>query len=82
MDFRCFYFPLFCIHWLMGNHLLPADITGYAHHFRSDTMGVLSFTEMGRCMGKVADTLSDGAFLRCHVVLRRLFLSLNSFYIR
>lgn len=22
MDFLCFYFPLFCIHWLMGNHLL------------------------------------------------------------
>lgn len=19
MDFCCFYFPLFCIHWLMGN---------------------------------------------------------------
>lgn len=26
MDFRCFYFPLFCIHWLMGNCLhTPAD---------------------------------------------------------
>lgn len=22
MDFCCFYFPLFCIHWLMGNPLL------------------------------------------------------------
>lgn len=22
MDFLCFYFPLFCIHWLMGNHIL------------------------------------------------------------
>ena len=21
MDFLCFYFPLFCIHWLMGNSL-------------------------------------------------------------
>ena len=22
MDFLCFYFPLFCIHWLMGNYIL------------------------------------------------------------
>ena len=22
MDFLCFYFPLFCIHWLMGYNLL------------------------------------------------------------
>lgn len=21
MDFLCFYFPLFCIHWLMGNYI-------------------------------------------------------------
>lgn len=21
MDFCCFYFPLFCIHWLMGDYL-------------------------------------------------------------
>lgn len=81
MDFLCFYFPLFCIHWLMGNYLLPADIAGYAHHFRSDTMGVLSFTEMGRCMGQVADTLSDGSFLRCHVVLRRIISMCNSLII-
>lgn len=26
MDFHCFYFPLFCIHWLMG-HLLPRHPT-------------------------------------------------------
>lgn len=22
MDFLCFYFPLFCIHWLMGDYIL------------------------------------------------------------
>lgn len=22
MDFLCFYFPLFCIHWLMGKKVL------------------------------------------------------------
>lgn len=21
MDFLCFYFPLFCIHWLMGDNI-------------------------------------------------------------
>lgn len=25
MDFLCFYFPLFCIHWLMGEHILIVD---------------------------------------------------------
>ena len=23
MDFCCFYFPLFCIHWLMGYFTIP-----------------------------------------------------------
>ena len=41
----------------MGNHLLPADTLGYADHFRADTMGILPASEMGRCMGKVDDTL-------------------------
>ena len=26
MDFCCFYFPLFCIHWLMGYRLFPVFI--------------------------------------------------------
>lgn len=31
MDFRCFYFPLFCIHWLMGsNHTLIGYAGGLA----------------------------------------------------
>jgi len=41
MDFCCFYFPLFCIHWLMGNHILPANPARYADDFRTDTMGIL-----------------------------------------
>lgn len=40
MDFLRFYFPFFCIHWLMGDDLLPADPIGYADDFRADTMGV------------------------------------------
>ena len=39
MDFLRFCFPLFCIHWLMGYHILPADSLRYAYDFRSDTMG-------------------------------------------
>lgn len=27
MDFLCFYFPLFCIHWLMGNKDLETTNT-------------------------------------------------------
>lgn len=29
MDFCCFYFPLFCIHWLMDHYLSPLSI----YHF-------------------------------------------------
>ena len=25
MDFRCFYFPLFCIHWLMGKKIVAGS---------------------------------------------------------
>lgn len=67
---------VFRIGW-WGNHLLPTDITGYAHHFRSDTMGILPFTEMGRRMGEVADTLPDGTFLWSHVVLRNITIFYN-----
>lgn len=27
MDFCCFYFPLFCIHWLMGCHMLGNPVS-------------------------------------------------------
>lgn len=70
MDFCCFYFPLFCIHWLMGNHLLPANPVGDADHLRTDTVGIQSSAQMGRCLGKVAHTLSDRTLLRSYAVLR------------
>jgi hypothetical protein len=49
---------------LVGYHLLPADPVRYADDIRSYPMGFLSFTEMGRCMGEMAYTLSDCPFLR------------------
>ena len=72
MDFCCFYFPLFCIHWLMGDYLLPADSAGHADDIRSDTMGVLAVAQVGRCMGEVAYKVSDSTFLWCDALLRRL----------
>ena len=70
MDFCCFYFPLFCIHWLMANHLLPANPVGDVDHLRTDTVGIQSSAQMGRCLGKVAHTLSDCTLLRSYAVLR------------
>lgn len=72
MDFCCFYFPLFCIHWLMGDHLLPANPTGHVNNIRTYTMGVLAVAQMGRCMGEVAYKVSDSTFLWCDALLRRL----------
>ena len=77
MDFLCFYFPLFCIHWLMGDDLLPTNPVGNADDFRADTVGVQHPAKMGRCLGEVADTLSDGAFLRGDALLRRFRKSCN-----
>lgn len=74
MDFLCFYFPLFCIHWLMGHDLLSADIARNADDLRSDTVGLLTVTQMGRCMGEVDHKVSYCAFLWSHALLRRLFL--------
>lgn len=75
MDFLCFYFPLFCIHWLMGNHLLPANPVGDVDHLRTDTVGIQSSAQMGRCLGKVAHTLSDCTLLRSYAVLRRFLFA-------
>ena len=72
MDFCCFYFPLFCIHWLMGNYLLPANPVGNADHLRTNTVGIQSSAQMGRRLGKVAHTLSDRTLLRSYAVLRRI----------
>ncbi len=61
----------------MGYHLLPTDIIGYADDLRPDTMGVLALAEMGGRMGEMADTLSDGAFLRSHALLRNITIFYN-----
>ena len=57
---------------LVGNDLLPTNPVGNADDFRTDTVGVQHPAEMGRCLGEVADTLSDGAFLRGDALLRGL----------
>ena len=54
----------------MGDDLLPANPFGNAHRFRASAMGFQPVTQVGRCVGEVADPLSDRAFLRSHVVLR------------
>lgn len=56
----------------MEHDLLPADIARYADDIRPVAMGVLSAAEMGRFLGKMADTLPDGTFLRGHALLRGL----------
>lgn len=77
MNFRCFYFPLFCIHWLMGNDILPANSVGNADDFRPDSMGVQPVAQMGRSLGEMDDTLSDSAFLRCDALLRNITIFYN-----
>lgn len=81
MDFLCFYFPLFCIHWLMGDDLLPANSFGNAHHFRTYPVGVFAPAQMGRRMGEVAHEVSDGAFLRGDALLRGIISPCNSLII-
>lgn len=75
MDFCCFYFPLFCIHWLMGDDLLPANPARNAHDIRSDTVGVLAIAQVGRSLGKMADKVSNGAFLWCDAILRKFLFA-------
>lgn len=75
IDFLRFCFPFFYIHWLMGDDLLPANPFGNAHRFRASAMGFQPVTQVGRCVGEVADPLSDRAFLRSHVVLRKFLLA-------
>lgn len=77
MDFRCFYFPLFCIHWLMGYYLLSANPAWYADHFRPDTVGFQPASEMGRRVGEVADKVSDSAFLWGNALLRNITIFHN-----
>ena len=74
IDFLRFYFPFFCIHWLMGDDILSADIARNAHYIRSNTMGIFVAAQVGRSVGEVANPLFDSSFLRSHALLRRLFL--------
>lgn len=56
----------------MGHYLLPANPARNAHDFRTDTMGFQPLAQMGRSLGKMADKVSDGAFLWCDAILRRI----------
>lgn len=56
----------------MGNDLLPANPARNAHDFRTDTMGFLIVAQMGRSLGQMADKVSDGTFLWCDALLRRI----------
>lgn len=71
IDFLRFYFPFFCIHWLMGDDILSADIARNAHYIRSNTMGIFVAAQVGRSVGEVANPLFDSSFLRSHALLRR-----------
>ena len=81
MDFLCFYFPLFCIHWLMGYDLLPTDPAWYAYHFWTDPVGVLTIAKMGGSLGKMAHTLSDRTLLWSYAILRGIISLCNSLII-
>lgn len=65
----------------MGNDLLPANPARNAHDIRSDTVGVLAIAQVGRSLGKMADKVSDGAFLWCDAILRRIISMCNSLII-
>lgn len=65
----------------MVNDILPADPAGNADHLRPYTMGILSSAEMGRCLGQMADQISDCTLLRSNAVLRKIAIFYNSLYI-
>ena len=77
IDFLRFCFPFFCIHWLMGDDLLPANPARNAHDFRTDTMGIQPLAQMGRSLGQMADKVSDGTFLWCDALLRNITIFYN-----
>lgn len=81
MDFCCFYFPLFCIHWLMGDDLLPADPAGDADDIRADTVGFQPAAQVGRRLGEVAHKVSDGTLLRGDALLRGIISMCNTLII-
>ena len=58
----------------MGDDLLPTDPAWYAYHFWTDTVGILTIAQMGRSLGKMADTLPDSTFLWRDALLRKFLL--------
>ena len=66
---------------LVEHHLLPTDTTGNADDIRTDTMGVLATAEVGKQLGKVADKVSDRAFLWSNALLRGIISKCNSLII-
>lgn len=65
----------------MGHYLLPANPARNAHDFRTDTMGFQPLAQMGRSLGKMADKVSDGAFLWFDAILRGIIPMCNSLII-
>lgn len=59
----------------MGYDLLSANPARNADDIRSDTVGVLAIAQVGRSLGKVADKVSDSAFLWCDALLRKFLLA-------
>ena len=59
----------------MGDHILSANLAGYADDIRTDTVGILAVAQMGRCLGQMDDKVSDGAFLWRDVILRKFLLA-------
>ena len=65
----------------MGYDLLPANPARNAHDIRADTMGILAASQVGRRMGEMADKVSDGTFLWCDALLRRIISMCNTLII-
>ena len=62
---------------MVEHDILSTDIVRYANDIWSDSMGVLSITEMGKQLGEMADEVSDGTFLWSNVILRRIISMCN-----
>ena len=63
---------------MVEHDILSTDIVRYANDIWSDSMGVLSITEMGKQLGEMADEVSDRTFLWSDVILRGIISLRNS----
>ena len=66
---------------MVEHDILSTDIVRYANDIWSDSMGVLSITEMGKQLGEMADEVSDRTFLWSDVILRGIISMCNSLII-